>query len=343
MNIIKVNTTYYKNINFNLISFTANGKDTSESPKTEELDDSNEETENGKEDEPVEKMDESTGEETETSEIEKTETSKVEKTEKAEVEETEEKTETAEVEKTEEKTETAKVEKREEKRETSEVEITEEKTETAEVEITDEKETEKDKEIEEKVEKVKTSEKTTEEEESAEADILLASDDEEIKEAKIDDNSKKESEEILSPKSREERAKYKASLPKKGKKNSEVIDKKELENSEPEIETIESDDDAIAEVLETESNNKKKVDTTEVTLVDDTPDDSNSIEEINDETPADSIAQVINCSCQAVIRQSSGSPGTGVVWQSHFKIGQILGKHSNYGLSLKLKCWSLTL
>merc|ERR1712037_219729 len=150
--------------------------------------------------------------------------------------------------------------------ETSEVEITEEKTETAEVEITDEKETEKDKEIEEKV---KTSEKTTEEEESAEADILLASDDEEIKEAKIDDNSKKECEEILSPKSREERAKYKASLPKKGKKNSEVIEEKELENSEPEIETIESDDDdsAIAEVLETKSNNKK--DTTEVTLVDD--------------------------------------------------------------------------
>ena len=266
-------------------------------------------------------MDESTGEETETSEIEKTETSKVEKTEKAEVEETEEKTETAEVEKTEEKTETAKVEKKEEKTETSEVEITEEKTETSEVEITEEKE--KDKEIDEKVEKIKSSEKTTEEEESAEADILLASDDEEIKEAKIDDNSKKESEEILSPKSREERAKYKASLPKKGKKNSEVIDKKELENSEPEIETIESDDDAIAEVLETESNNKKKVDTTEVTLVDDTPDDSNSIEEINDETPADSIAQVINCSCQAVIRQSSGSPGTGVVWQSHIKIGQL--------------------
>merc|ERR1711971_1209480 len=156
--------------------------------------------------------------------------------------------------------------------------------------ITEEKE--KDKEIDEKVEKIKSSEKTTEEEESAEADILLASDDEEIKEAKIDDNSKKESEEILSPKSREERAKYKASLAKKGKKNSEVIDKKELENSEPEIETIESDDDAIAEALETESNNKKKVDTTEVTLVDDTPDDSNSIEEINDETPADSIAQI---------------------------------------------------
>merc|ERR1711971_566680 len=116
--------------------------------------------------------------------------------------------------------------------------------------ITEEKE--KDKEIDEKVEKIKSSEKTTEEEESAEADILLASDDEEIKEAKIDDNSKKESEEILSPKSREERAKYKASLPKKGKKNSEVIEEKELENSEPEIETIESDDDdsAIAEVLE---------------------------------------------------------------------------------------------
>jgi len=121
------------------------------------------------------------------------------------------------------------------------------------------KKTEKDKEIDEKIEKIKTSEKTTEEEESAEADALLASDDEEIKEAKIDDKSKKESEEILSPKSREERAKYKASLPKKGKKNSEVIEEKELENSEPEIETIESDDDdVIAEVLETESSNKKK-------------------------------------------------------------------------------------
>ena len=71
---IFLNTNYCKNINFNLIFFTANGKDKSESPKTEELDDSNEETENGKEDEPVEKMDESTGEETETSEIEKTET-----------------------------------------------------------------------------------------------------------------------------------------------------------------------------------------------------------------------------------------------------------------------------
>ena len=51
-------------------------------------------------------------------------------------------------------------------------------------------------------------------------------------------------------------------MPKKGKKNSEVIDEKaELENnSEPEIQTIESDDDddVIAEVLETESNNKKK-------------------------------------------------------------------------------------
>merc|ERR1711956_46264 len=121
----------------------------------------------------------------------------------------------------------------------------------SEVEKTKETKTKKDKEIDEKVEKIKTSEKTTEEEESAEADALLASDDEEIKEAAIDDKIKKGSEEILSPKSREERAKYKANLPKKGKKNSEVIDEKELENSEPEIETIESDDDddAIAEVL----------------------------------------------------------------------------------------------